>query len=250
MKINNRIKKSYKMKKIEDLIKNNEKYKNTIIQKKFTSKKNTVCYVFLNNKPRVLKWFAPGFRKNMETEYTILKKGSSKINIPTPLDNDKKNNVIVMSYIIGENLSDVINDEKITILEKQRLMYLLAEWFYKFHTYFRRVDKVCIRGDSILRNFILTDRLWGVDFEESRYGKTIEDIAVMCASILSTYPMFTDGKLQLIRNFINSYEKLTHQKFHDIHNDIAYSLLEKIQWRPNDEKIIRTFSQKIRKKGI
>ena len=238
------------MKDIEELIKNNKKYKNTVIQKRFISKKNTVCYVILNDKPRVLKWYAPGFKKNMETEYAILKKGSSKINMPTPLEKDEENNVIEMSYIIGENLCDVLNNEKTTTSEKQRLMHLLAEWFSKFHTYFKKLDKVFIRGDSILRNFILTDRIWGVDFEESRYGKPIEDIAGMCASVLSTDPMFTDEKLQLCRIFIESYMKSTQQNLHDVNNEIAYALLEKIQWRPNDEEVVRKFAQKIRKKGL
>ena len=238
------------MKDINELIKNNKKYKNTVIQKRFISKKNTVCYVILNDKPRVLKWYAPGFKKNMETEYAILKKGSSKLNMPTPLEKDEENNVIEMSYIIGENLCDVINDEKTTSSEKQRLMYLLAEWFSKFHTYFKKTDKIFIRGDSILRNFILTDRIWGVDFEESRCGKPIEDIIGMCASILSTDPMFTDEKLQLCRIFINSYEKSILRNLHDVNNEIAYALLEKIQWRPNDEEVIRKFAQKIRKKGL
>lgn len=238
------------MKDIEELIKNHKKYKNTVIQKRFTSKKNTVCYLFLNDKPRVLKWYAPGFKKNMETEYAILKRGSSKLNMPVPLEKDEENNVIAMSYIIGENLCDVINDEKTTISEKQRLMYLLAGWFSKFHTYFKKTDKIFIRGDSILRNFILTDRVWGVDFEESRCGKPIEDIASMCASILSTDPMFTDEKLQLCRIFINSYEKSIRQNFPDVNDEIAYALLERIQWRRNDEEVIRKFAQKIRKKGL
>ena len=238
------------MKDIDKLIKNNKKYKSAVIQKRFISKKNTVCYVILNDKPRVLKWYAPGFKKNMETEYAILKKGSSKINMPTPLEKDEDNNVIAMSYIIGENLCDMLNNEKTTTSEKQRLMHLLAEWFFKFHTYFKESDKTRIRGDSILRNFIFTDRIWGFDFEESRYGKPIEDIAAMCASVLSTDPMFTDEKLQLCRNFIDSYEKTMKFSLHEVSNEIAYALLEKIQWRPNDEEIIRKFSQKIRKKGL
>ncbi len=238
------------MKDIEELIKNNKKYKNAVIQKRFISKKNTVCYVILNGKPRVLKWFAPGFKKNMETEYTILKKGASKLNIPTPLEKDEENNVLEMGYIIGENLCDVINDEKTTTNEKQRLMHLLAEWFFKFHTYFKEAEKFYIRGDSILRNFILTDRIWSVDFEESRYGKPIEDIASMCASILSTDPLFTDEKFQLCRIFIDSYEKSVKWNLNDIDNEIAYALLEKIQWRPEKEEVLREFSQKIRKKGL
>jgi len=238
------------MKDIEELIKNNKKYKNVVIQKRFTSKKNTVCYVILNGKPRVLKWFAPGFKKNMETEHIILKKGASKLNIPTPLEKDGENNVLEMGYIIGENLCDVINDEKTTTTEKQRLMHLLAEWFSEFHTYFKEAEKFYIRGDSILRNFILTDRIWGVDFEESRYGKPIEDIASMCASILSTDPLFTDEKFQLCRIFMDSYEKSVKWNLNDIDNEIAYALLEKIQWRPDKEEVLREFAQKIRKKGL
>jgi hypothetical protein len=72
----------------------------------------------------------------------------------------------------------------------------------------------------------------------------------MCASILSTDPMFTDEKLQLCRIFINSYEKSILRNLHDVNNEIAYALLEKIQWRPNDEEVIRKFAQKIRKKGL
>ena len=238
------------MKEIGELIKKDKKYKDALVQKRFTSKKNTVCYVILNGKPRVLKWYAPGFKKNMETEYEILSNGSSKLNMPTPLENDEKNNVIAMSYIIGENLCDIINDEKTTMSEKQRLMHLLAEWFSKFHVFFKKKDKVRIRGDSILRNFILTDRVWGVDFEESRYGKPIEDIAGMCASILSTDPMFTDEKFQLCRIFIDSYEQSIQGNLSDITSEIAFALLGRIQWRTNDEAVIRKFVQKIRKKGL
>ena len=47
------------MKEIEELISNSDKYKNITIQKKFDSKKNTVTYVTIDDKPRVLKWFRP-----------------------------------------------------------------------------------------------------------------------------------------------------------------------------------------------
>ena len=117
------------MKDIEELIQNVEKYKKTIIQQRFKSKKNTVAYVTFDRKPRIFKWFAPGFKKQMETEYNILKKGSSKLRIPFPYEIDKDNNVLILSYIIGENLCDVVNDEKSATNEKQRLIILLAEWF-------------------------------------------------------------------------------------------------------------------------
>lgn len=238
------------MKDIDELVQNIKKYKKTVVQHRFKSKKNTVAYVTLDGKPRILKWYAPGFKRQMETEYTVLKNGSSELPIPYPCEIDEDNNVLIMNYIIGENLCDVVNNEKTTTVEKQRLMMLLAEWFTRFHTHFKTVDKFHIRGDSILQNFILTDRIWGVDFEESRIGKPIEDIAGMCSSILSTDPMFTSEKFHLCEKFIESYAEAVEWNLENINDEIAYALLEKIQWRPEDEETLRKHAGRIRENGL
>ncbi len=238
------------MNNIEELIQNVKKYKKAVIQEKFDSKKNTVAYVTFDGKPRILKLFVPGLKTQMKIEYDVLKKGSSKLNIPSIYEIDKKNNVLIMSYIIGENLCDLINDEDTTLNEKKRLMVLLAKWFADFHNYYKTGDKFRIRGDSTLRNFILTDRIWGIDFEESRFGKTIEDIAGMCASILTTDPMFTSEKFQLCEIFIDSYTKLAPGRIVNINDETAYVLLEKIQWRPDDEETLRKYSKIIREEGL
>jgi len=238
------------MRNIEELTKNVKKYKKAVIQQNLDSKKNTVAYVTLKGKPRVLKWFVPGYKRQMMTEYSILKKGASKLNMPSLCEIDEENNVLVTNYIIGENLCDIINNEKTTKDEKQRLMILLAEWFFNFHNHFKTDESFRIRGDSTLRNFLMTDRIWGVDFEESRPGKTIEDIAGMCASILTTDPMFTSEKFQLCKTFIESYMKLAPGRITNINDEIAYSLLEKIQWRSDDEEIIRKYSKKIKEKEL
>ena len=235
---------------LEDLILKSEKYKNVIIQKKFDSKKNTVAYVTIDDKPRVLKWFVPGFKRQMKTEYNILKKGSTKINIPVIHEIDEENNVIIMSYINGINLCEILNDEKTETKEKEKLMHLLSEWFKDFHNFFKTQEQFTIRGDANLRNFIFTDRIWGVDFEESRTGKPVEDIAGLCSSILTTDPMFTIEKFRLCDLFIKSYLKLTQEKIDNINDEIAYALLEKIQYRPEDEEILRENSKIIKKKGL
>jgi len=238
------------MRDINELVKNVKKYKKVVIQKKFESKKNTVAYVTIDGKPRVLKWFVPGLRPQMINEYNILKKGSSKLNMPTVYELDKKNNVIVMSYIIGENLCDIINDEKTSFDEKKRLIILLANWFYDFHNFFKKEEDFLIRGDPILRNFILSDRIWGVDFEESRKGRPVEDVAGMCASILTTNPMFTKEKFQLCKVFIESYVDLAPSRITKIDDEIAYAILEKIQWRSDEEDILRRYSRRIKEKGL
>lgn len=238
------------MRNIQNLIKTSRRYKKAIVQQELKSKKNTVAYVTIDGKPRVLKWFVPGLKPQMMNEYNILKKGSSKLNIPTVYELDKKNNVIVMNYIIGENLCDVINDEKTSFDEKKRLMMILTNWFHSFHNFFKKEDTFLIRGDSTLRNFILSDKLWGVDFEEARAGKPVEDIAGMCASILTTDPMFTEEKFHLCKVFINSYVDLAPGRITKIDDEVAYALLERIQWRPDEEDLFRKYSKRIKEKGL
>ena len=196
------------MRDIEELISKNKKYKKTILQKKLKSKKNTVAYVTIDKKPRILKWYVPGLKKNMENEYKVLNKAKSDIDIPRIYEKDEKNNCLIMNYIMGENLCDLINDKDTSFEEKQRLIILLSEWYHKFHNYFKNDEKFLIHGDPTLRNFIFTDRIWGVDFEEVRTGKPVEDIAGICASILSTEPMFTKEKYKLCSILIDNYLKL------------------------------------------
>lgn len=238
------------MREIEELVQNVKKYKNVIIQQRFKSNKNTVAYVTIDSKPRIFKWYVPGLKRNMETEYSILKKGSSKLNIPAVHEMDEDNNLLIMTYVAGKNLCDVVNDEKTTTSEKQKIMFLLSDWFARFHNYFKTTDQFRIRGDSILRNFIISDRIWGLDFEESRIGKPIEDIAGMCSSILSTDPMFTDEKFQLCTTFIDSYKSSVKWSLDNMSDEIAYALLEKIQWRPEEEETLRKYAKRIRKHGL
>lgn len=238
------------MKQIEDLLEKNDKYKDAILQQKLKSKKNTVIYVTFGNKPRVLKCFVPGNKKRMENEYNILKKGENKLNIPNVFEMDEENNVLILNYIIGENVCDILNDEDTSFDEKNRLMMLLAEWFYDFHTFFKQDDDFLIHGDPTIRNFVFTDRIWGVDFEESRNGKPVEDIAGVCASILTTDPMFTSEKNKICRLFIKNYVELAPGRIKKIDDEIAFKILEKIQYRPKQEETLRKHSKKIREKGL
>jgi tRNA A-37 threonylcarbamoyl transferase component Bud32 len=239
------------MRDIKELIENIDKYKNVLLQKSFESKKNTVAYVVSNGQPRILKWFVPGLKQNMDIEYTVLKKGFSELAIPTPLEKDIENNVLVISYIMGENACDIVNDPRKVLEEKKKIVQFLADWFVNFHSFFKSEDVFRIRGDATLRNFIMSrGRIWGVDFEESRIGKPSEDLAKLCVSLLSTDPMFTDEKFQLCQTFLDSYRKSVKWDVENINTEISYALLERIQWRPNHEEILRIYAAKIRNKGL
>ena len=214
------------MRDIEYLINKNIKYKNVLVQKNFYSKKNTVSYVIYNDKPRIFKWFAPGFKKQMENEVNILKKGTSDLNMPTVYEKDEDNNLLIMSYIPGKNVCDIINNENESFNYKTKIIVKIAVWLKNFHEYFKFDDKYIIRGDSILRNFILSDKLWGVDFEESIIGRKVEDISDICTSIITTNPMYTDEKYKLCKIFLESYSNLYMYNFENIREEITYSLLK------------------------
>jgi tRNA A-37 threonylcarbamoyl transferase component Bud32 len=238
------------MQEIELLFSKSKKYKNAFLQKKFKSKKNTVAYVTLDGKPRVLKWFIPGLKSNMQNELETLKKCEEQLQVPYIYESDKSNNVLLLNYIIGYNLCDIINSEKINLSQKNKIIQMLAAWFLNFHNFFKNENDFRIHGDATLRNFIYNKKLWGVDFEESRNGKPIEDIAEMCSSILTTDPMFTQEKFQLSRKFVESYIDEAPGRIGNINEELSYSILKKIQWRPDQEEILRKNSKKIKLKGI
>jgi tRNA A-37 threonylcarbamoyl transferase component Bud32 len=238
------------MKDIMDLITTTEKYSQASIQKRFESKKHTVCYVLMDNQPRVLKWFAPGFKGNIETEFQVLQQASSRLTLPTIFEKDNENNVLIMGYIPGKNLGDILDDSLVNLGEKQTMMCLLAQWFAQFHTFFRKDMKFRIRGDPNVRNFLFNNQMWGVDFEESRNGNPGDDIGGLCASLLTFDPMFTSEKFGLCRKFIEEYLHNVSWQLEKINDEVAYAILEKISWRPEQEKILRNYAHHIRKKGL
>lgn len=239
------------MRDIQWLLDNVERYKNATVQKRFKSKKNTVAYIVFNSQPRVLKWFVPGLKQNFENEYAILKKGSSALPIPSPFEKDTEHNVLVLSYIQGENVCDIINNSDTHFEAKEKVIRILANWFVHFHTFFKTEERFRIRGDATVRNFIQhKDHVWGVDFEESRVGKPGEDLATLCGSLLTTDPMFTDEKFSLCQRFLDEYRKSVTWYIENINAEISYALLERIQWRPHDEAVLRNYAMKIRNKGL
>ncbi|MDO8122986.1 MAG: phosphotransferase, partial [Candidatus Hermodarchaeota archaeon] len=108
-------------------------------------------------------------------------------------------------YIPGPNFCDLITEDP-----DPNYGQLLASWLAKYHTVFRRNDKqTLIKGDTRIRNFLYhNDHLVGVDFEESHIGPYFEDLAVACASILDTDPLFTKEKLHLCTVVIETYAPL------------------------------------------
>lgn len=157
---------------------------------------------------------------------------------------DARAGVILMTFIPGETLVDRINRAF-----DPALVDALAGWYYNYHSI-----HTMIKGDPRLRNFIWNDdKLFGLDFEESRVGHWMLDIAGIAASILDTKPIFDVRKRPLAWRFLEKYlefrdEKRTSEIDHLFLETISALLIQTSKWRGDDE--ILNLSRVIKEKGI
>ncbi|MEM2142194.1 MAG: hypothetical protein QXQ81_02920 [Candidatus Thorarchaeota archaeon] len=185
------------MQSLERIIVQGFNRKRFVIRRRFRSRKNTVLHI------RVMSDSGPDgdivaklFEKNtLSVERDVLL-GCTEAGIPVPRLIAADNDVILMEYVPGANMVDLINCSY-----AESMIDALAEWYHRFHHSMKRN-----RGDSILRNFIWTHRgVVGVDFEESASGEWIDDIAGIAASLLDTDPVFDVRKRALAWRLLDRY---------------------------------------------
>jgi tRNA A-37 threonylcarbamoyl transferase component Bud32 len=170
---------------------------------RFESRRNEV-YKIISSQPSyqiiVAKFYhQPGIAH----ETSVLQEAATK-EVPVPQLIGTTSNVLLMEYIEGPNLCDLINANPRTKYGR-----LLANWLINFQNAFQ-VDQhsVLVKGDARLRNFLLREnQVVGVDFEESYVGSYDDDLIELCASILDTDPLFTKKKFQLCNTIIRSYAR-------------------------------------------
>jgi len=173
------------------------------------SKKNDVFLLNLKNSPFahhdkvIFKKYNTAFSLNEEEILTKLY--CSKVSVPKILKKDKK--FLVLEYIDGQNLCDVVNSTL-----DPKYIRMLAQWLANFHQTFSSGNgQVTLRGDSRLRNFVIKDdKIFGIDFEESEKGYFVKDVAEMAGSIFDTHPglenpLFFPTKLKFISEFLKAY---------------------------------------------
>ncbi len=205
------------------------------------SKKNVVLRLTLSSGENLIgKLFVTG---HFDLEHDLLVTCRT-VGLSVPEVYGARNGVILMQYISGESLVDVLN----RTLEN-RYAAMLAHWYYDFHK-----TTGMVKGDPRLRNFILADdMLWGVDFEEAREGPWLLDIGGIAASILDTDPIFTPEKRRMVWLLLDEYLGLIGQsrtgaieeRFQAVTAD---TLAETAVWRK--DKRIKTLSERVRQEGI
>ena len=213
---------------------------------RFKSRKNGVYRVRVNGETKVLKIFSSS--ESLDREYKMLDLLKDRLNVPRVHSIDRRRGMLVMEFIEGENLCDLVNSTvEHDIADSLRIIEKLARWFSDFHLLLK--DKQMVRGDSILRNFILDYKgeIHGVDFEESRRGRVEEDIAEICISVLTTHPEFTEEKFELCKRFLKAYSGDIDVPFL---GKQMFKTLEKFSIRRGDVALKDTGVKEMKKHGL
>lgn len=204
--------------------------------KKFPSKKNSVYLAERGGKRLVLKLYD---NDRCTYEYGVLKVCRDEgIAVPQPLE--LKGNALLMEYVEGGLANDYVNTP-----DMWDVVLDIASWLALFHCTFRYGDQSLLKSDVNFKNFIVADRLYGLDFELSKLGKPEADVGDAIAYLISTYPMFTDEKFELALAFIGRYEEDSGIALLDIESSIASSLREASNFRPAQHDILLKKAEEI-----
>lgn len=220
------------------------------LRQRLQSKKNRV-YLAENAGGRfVLKLYRAPHHLNSTLEHRVLQLAHRRgLAVARPLAFIEKR-ALLMEYIPGENLCDLLNRRYLPEYVDQ-----LACWLAAFHRSFVRPGgKTLTRGDSNLRNFIIHENgaLYGVDFEEAAPGNPAWDLGRLCASILDTEPMFTPEKAALCRRLIARYGRAAGRESLEKHltSFIAAALRETARRRPQQRSFLLKQSNLIMIRGL
>lgn len=210
------------------------------------SKKNVVLLLNIHTTPP--SHLAPLMAKlfvsdTFEIEKQILEScHQNGLSVPEVIS--AEDGVILMYFLRGEPLVDRINRTF-----EPSLIDELAIWYHKFHE-----SLSSIKGDPRLRNFLLCeDVLYGLDFEESKTGHWILDIAGASASLLDTNPINDPRKRSMVWQLLEKYlslrnEERTAEIDQLFVETIVDVLTQTAEWRKDDQ--IRLLAEIIGADGI
>ncbi|HEY3273767.1 MAG TPA: phosphotransferase [Methanocella sp.] len=197
---------------------------------KFLSRKNSVYLVERGGERFILKIFASDRSDN---EYRVLR-DAYNAGIPVPRPVERKDRAILMEYVEGRTVNDLIDEGA-----GPEPVLGVVSWLARFHRTFLDEDgQVLLKSDAIFKNFIVADRVYGIDFELARRGRPEEDVGEAISFLLDTNPMFTEEKYRLAFAFINRYQDESGIILQDIEHSIAHSLIEAASFRPGQQELI------------
>jgi len=208
-----------------------------VIIRKFMSRKNAVYLVDRDGLRLVLKIYDSDRWKN-EAEAL---RSARQAGIAVPRVVEVKEKALLMEFVPGKPVNDYLETGRM-----REAVLGVADWLASYHKAFRSGDEVRVKSDVIFKNFIVSDRVYGLDFEGSRAGRPEEDVGEALAYLLDTDPMFPAEKFRLGREFVGRYEKAAGIPLKDIDAYVAKALEEAAIFRPGQMELLRKKAGDIR----
>jgi hypothetical protein len=180
----------------------------------FTGNKKQLVYKIHNHRTRLAR----------EVEMLFLFKNSPVL---APALVKVIGNGILMEHVSGPTILEYISwQEKIHFQYKEphiepamQTVKQLADWLKCFYSVTEsNLGRRVVLGNSNLRNFIIRDKLYGVDFEDCRDGYREEDAGRLCAFTITYSPPYTPWKKTFTKNmmeFLSCKLDLDHGKVID-----------------------------------
>ncbi len=199
------------------------------IIKRFPSRKNAVYLVDRSGWRLVLKVYGNDRRMNEER----VLRSALKAGIRVPEIIEAGENALLLEFVPGRLANDYLGTGR-----EHDVAMEVAGWLGGFHRAFRSGDRVLLKSDAILKNFIVSDGVYGIDFELSRMGLPEEDVGEALAYILDAHPMFSEDKLGLCREFMERYEAISGIALKGVDAFVARSLREAAMFRPAQHELL------------
>jgi len=207
---------------------------NSLSKNPFDSKKNNVFKIVYNGKECVAKVYSDEFVTRAENEFLILEE-CKKREVPAPEPIELRNGAIIMTYVDGVRAYELLSEKPEKTLEE------VAFWLGDFHKSFNW--KMC-RGDCILKNFIIGEKTYGIDFEETFPGEPMFDVGQAIAHLLASGNKFSNERFSLSRIFAKKYFSYTKKKNERLSYYIAEGLRHYARYRHDGEQL-RTWACRI-----
>ena len=177
-----------------------------IVKERFTSRKNEVYLIDLKREDGeiltcVLKKYMDRRESKSKEAFLLKALGENGLNVPKIYF--EGNDYLLLEYIKGKTLLDKLSymernqGENIKDESNQIVFLKLFKWFQNLYTISKKVlGRDYIFGDINFRNFIVNNKIYGIDLEDcSCTGYKEMDGGRFCAYLLTYTPAFTKWKL-------------------------------------------------------
>ena len=132
-----------------------------------------------------------------------------------------------------------------------QIIYSLCSWFRDFYSALREDGgRQLIMGDVNFRNFIIREKVYGMDLEECREGKIEEEIGSFCAFALTYSPPFTPWKSAMVRELLRVFSEEMKLDRAELKEETRKSLSLMFQRRPFTEETVKRRLSEFMEKGI